>query len=208
MHHVNQSIVKETLIDFIRHGEPEGGRRYRGNAVDDALSEKGWQQMWDAVGDRPPWQYIISSPLRRCSAFAEALADRFGLEFSTDERLREVGFGNWEGLSPDEIISRNRAEYEAFYRDPCRNRPAGAETLEDFGRRVAHALQDVLSEYNGKHVLVVAHAGVVRAALGHILNTDPIAWYRTRVDNAAFTRLRQDRYGKRLEFHNRLRLDV
>ena len=64
--------MKETLIDFIRHGEPEGGRRYRGNAVDDALSEKGWQQMWGAVGDRPPWQQIISSPMRRCSAFAEA----------------------------------------------------------------------------------------------------------------------------------------
>jgi len=191
----------------MRHGEPEGGRRYRGNAVDDPLSETGWQQMWDAVGEQPPWRHIISSPMRRCSAFAEALADRCGLDFNTDDRLREVGFGRWEGLSPDEIISRNRAEYEAFYRDPCRNRPAGAEALENFGRRVAHALQDVLSEYNGKHVLVVAHAGVIRAALGYILNTDPVAWYRTRIDNAAFTRFRHDRYGNRLEFHNRLRLE-
>jgi broad specificity phosphatase PhoE len=48
---------------------------------------------------------------------------------------------------------------------------------------------------------------VVRAALGDILNADPAAWYRTRIDNAAFTRVRNDRYGSKLEFHNRLKLD-
>ena len=199
--------MRETLIDFIRHGEPEGGRRYRGNAVDDALSEKGWQQMWDAVGERPPWQQIVSSPMRRCSAFAEKLADGCGLDLRIDDRFREVGFGCWEGLSPDEILARNPEDYEAFYRDPVRNRPAGAETLEDFGQRVAAALEDILSHHKVQHVLVVAHAGVVRAVLGYVLNTDPVAWYRTRIDNAAFTRFRNDRYGNKLEFHNRPRLD-
>lgn len=199
--------MNDTLIDFLRHGEPVGGRRFRGNGADDPLSEKGWQQMWDAVGERLPWQRIISSPMRRCSAFAEALADKCGLELRMDDRFREVGFGCWEGLSPDEIIARSPREYAAFYRDPCRNRPQGSEALEDFGQRVTQALQDVFSDYPGEHVLVVAHAGVVRAALGYILNADPAAWYRTRIDNAAFTRFRSDRYGNKLEFHNRLRLD-
>lgn len=206
IHHVNQSIVKETFIDFMRHGEPEGGRRYRGNAVDDPLSEKGWQQMWNAVGEQRPWQHIISSPMRRCSAFAEALAEECALELSIDDRFREVGFGRWEGLSPDEIISANPKDYEAFYRDPCRNRPAGAETLEDFGQRVAQGLEDALSDHQGQQVLIVAHAGVIRAALGYILHVDPVAWYRTRIDNAAFTRFRSGRYGNKLEFHNRLSL--
>ena len=39
-----------TTIDLIRHGEPVGGRKYRGQ-TDDPLSEKGWEQMWKAVGD-------------------------------------------------------------------------------------------------------------------------------------------------------------
>ena len=198
--------MKETLIDLIRHGEPEGGRRYRGNAVDDPLSTKGWKQMWDAVGERPPWQYIISSPMRRCSAFAEALAEKCALGLGIDDRFREVGFGCWEGLSPDEVIAANPEDYEAFYRDPCRNRPAGAEALEDFGRRVVQGLEDALSDHQGQHVLIVAHAGVIRAALGHVLQVDPVLWYRTRIDNAALTRFRSGRYGDRLEFHNRLSL--
>ena len=57
MHHVSQSIVKETLVDFIRHGEPEGGRRYRGNAVDDVLSEKGWQTGLGIDATRPTEHY-------------------------------------------------------------------------------------------------------------------------------------------------------
>ena len=55
-----------TLIDIIRHGEPVGGKRYRGQ-IDDPLSEKGWQQMRDAVAGHNPWDVIISSPLARCN---------------------------------------------------------------------------------------------------------------------------------------------
>ena len=44
-------LNRETTIDLLRHGEPLGGGRYRGQ-MDDALSEKGWQQMWQAVAGR------------------------------------------------------------------------------------------------------------------------------------------------------------
>lgn len=193
----------ETLIDFLRHGEPVGGRRYRGDGADDPLSEKGWQQMWDAVGDRGPWQQIVSSPLRRCLDFAAALSERDAVPLSVDERFREVGFGSWEGRTRAEIIAADESEYRAFYRDPLRNRPAGSEPLEAFGERVAEALTDSLRGYAGKHLLVVAHAGVIRAALGFVLRADPAGWYRTRVDNAAFTRILANAGGLRLEFHNR-----
>jgi len=196
--------VGETLIDFLRHGEPVGGRRYRGNGADDPLSEKGWRQMWDAVGDRGPWQQIVSSPLRRCLEFAAALSERDAVALSVDERFREVGFGSWEGRTRAEIIAADESEYRAFYRDPLLNRPPGAEPLESFGGRVAEALTEALRAHAGKHVLVVAHAGVIRAALGFVLQADPVSWYRTRVDNAAFTRILANPAGLRLEFHNRV----
>ncbi len=195
--------MSDTLVDFIRHGEPVGGRRYRGDGVDDPLSEKGWQQMWAAVGEPVPWQRVVSSPLQRCRAFALALAEKHRLPLSVEQRFREVGQGVWEGLSPDEILQRDPDAYAAFHHDPCRNRPPGAEPLDAFGRRVAEALDELFSDSPGEHVLVVAHAGVIRAALGHVLQADPLAWYRVRVDNAALTRFRRGPYGSKLEFHNR-----
>ena len=198
--------MTDTLIDFLRHGEPVGGRRYRGDGADDPLSDKGWQQMWEAVDGGAPWTQIVSSPMQRCHAFALTLQEKLGIPLSVDERFREVGLGSWEGQSPDEIISRNEAEYRAFYEDPQRNRPSGSEPLDDFGLRVASAFRDVLAEQTEGHVLVVTHAGVIRAALGYVLQAAPVAWYRTRIDNAAFTRFLSGAYGIKLEFHNRPRL--
>jgi probable phosphoglycerate mutase len=195
--------MKETLVDFFRHGEPVGGRRYRGDGADDPLSEKGWAQMWAAVADFVPWQRVVTSPMRRCSAFAEALAAKHGLPLRVEHRFREVGQGSWEGLSPEEIIERDPRSYRDFYLDPVRNRPPGAEPLEAFGQRVAQAYRDVVATHAGEHVLVIAHAGVIRAALCHVLQSDPVAWYRTRIDTAGLTRFRHGEYGDKLEFHNR-----
>ncbi len=195
-----------TLIDFIRHGQPVGGHRYRGHGVDDPLSEKGWRQMWHTVGDAAPWDRIISSPMKRCRTFAEALADQRRLPLDIDERFREVGFGVWEGQSPDDIIARDPEEFAAFYRDPVRNRPSGAEPLQDFGQRVGAAIDGALARCAGEHLLIVAHAGVIRAALGHVLQADLLAWYRAKVPNAAITRFQLTEYGLQLVFHNRTRL--
>ena len=57
-------MANETIIDIIRHGEPVGGTRIRGNGVDDPLSERGWQQMWVAVQNAPTWSRIITLPIR------------------------------------------------------------------------------------------------------------------------------------------------
>jgi alpha-ribazole phosphatase len=199
--------MTDTTIDFLRHGEPVGGRRYRGDGVDDPLSDKGWRQMWDAVGEVVPWTRVVSSPLRRCRAFALALADRDRLPLSIEARFREVGLGAWEGLSPHDVLRDDPAAYAAFYRDPCRNRPPGAESLESFGARVGAALEALFAGCSGQHLLVVAHAGVIRAVLGQVLQSEPVAWYRTRVDNAGLTRVRRGQYGTRLEFHNCRSLD-
>ncbi len=191
-----------TLIDIIRHGEPEGGQRFRGNGCDDPLSAKGWEQMRHAVGEAAPWQRIISSPLRRCAAFARELAERHQLPLSIDERFKEVGFGVWEGQSPQQLIARDRQAYEAFYDDPVHQRPTGAEPLEAFSARIRAALVDTAATYGGQHLLLVAHAGVIRATVGDILAAPPERWYRISVDNAHFCRIRYDRRGALLEAHN------
>ena len=159
-----------TRIDVIRHGEPVGGRRYRGHGVDDPLSETGWQQMWAAIPETPPWDLIVSSPLLRCAAFANALAERSQIPCKIVDAMKEIGFGEWEGKTPDEIVAHDPEALERFINDPIHNRPEGAESLEDFSARVWAAYQDIVKEYQGKHILIVAHAGVVRAITANVLS--------------------------------------
>jgi len=194
--------MNETIIDFIRHGEPEGGRAFRGHSIDDPLSEKGWQQMRDAVGEHCPWSHIISSPLQRCSAFANELATRHTLSVTIDDRFKEVGFGDWEGQTPEQLQQNRADEYNAFYADPVKNRPMGAEELDKFISRVVTAYNDVKDRYAGKHILIVAHAGVIRAAISHVLDTSPLGLYRIKVNNAGIARIRTTERGDILEFLN------
>jgi len=161
-----------TQIDVIRHGEPVGGRRYRGHGVDDPLTEKGWQQMWDAVADRPDWQHIASSPLSRCLDFAQQLSKKLKIGYSVDDRFKEIGFGTWEGLTSDEILANDIDALNRFYKDPIKNRPEGAEPLESFSKRVWDAYEDISRKHVNEKVLIVGHAGVVRAITANILGMD------------------------------------
>ncbi len=158
-----------TYIDIIRHGEPVGGRRYRGYSVDDPLTEKGWTQMRAAVPETPQWQHIVSSPLKRCLEFGQELANDLQISFSIIDNMKEIGFGDWEGKTPEDILAEDSEALNHFYNDPVHHRPKGAEPLNSFSQRVWSAYQSILEQHQGKHVLVVAHAGVARAITANIL---------------------------------------
>jgi len=191
-----------TLLDYLRHGRPTGGSRYRGHGVDDPLSELGWQQMRETTAGIDGWNRIVSSPMKRCIAFAEWLARERDLPLSVEQDLREVGFGSWEGVARRELRERRRAEYEAFYADPVNNRPPGAEPLAAFGARVGAVFDRLVDAHPGEHLLMVAHAGVIRATLGHVTRSPPTAWYRAEVDNAGLSRFSHDALGPKLVTHN------
>lgn len=189
-----------TTLDLMRHGEPVGGRRYRGQ-IDDPLSEKGWAQMRTAVGDARPWTGIVSSPLVRCSAFAESLSRQHGLPLTLDARLMEVGFGVWEGRTAEEIEQDAPGTVARFKADPVNARPAGAEPLAGFQARVVAGLEALLAQHAGQHVLLVGHAGVIRMALAWALHIPLEHVYRIEVASASLTRLRFDGGRASLVFH-------
>lgn len=193
---------QDTLIDLLRHGEPVGGRAYRGNSVDDPLTGTGWQQMRKAVGQYTQWDRIITSPLRRCREFAEELGDRINVTVTIETEFREVGFGAWEGKSPGEIVEADPESYEAFYRDPEHCRPDGAEPLNEFSDRVIGAFDTLVQTCNGGNALVVSHAGVMRAIIAHVLVAPPSSMYRLRIDNGGMVRIRYNAHGPKLEFLN------
>jgi alpha-ribazole phosphatase len=193
-----------TIIDLIRHGEPEGGARYRGHAIDDPLSAKGWQEMWAGVGEHAPWQHILTSPMRRCREFANALGARHNLPVRVEPDLREIGFGAWEGLSKNEVKQRHGlAQYQAFCQDPVNCRPPGAEDLGAFIERTSQVYIRATQNFVGQHLLMVAHAGVIRALVAHVLQAPPQALYRIKVDTGHVSRIFHDEFSAKLEFHNR-----
>ena len=186
-----------TWLDLLRHGEPVGGRKYRGQ-TDDPLSDKGWAEMRAAVAGERPWTAIVSSPLARCIEFAEWLALETGLPLAVDPRLKEVGFGNWEGKRGEDLTAQDPDRLFRFKHDPIGQRPEGAEPVDAFYRRVEAALADIHEQHAGGHPLVVAHAGVIRMAVCRTLGMPPANAYRINIASAALTRIKIERRAGRI----------
>lgn len=189
-----------STIDLLRHGEPEGGVRYRGDGVDDRLSERGWAQMWAAVGEFSDWTHVVSSPLLRCRCFGEAVAQRYDLPLAVDGRFREMGFGAWEGRRHQEVQKADPEAYYAFFKDAVHHRPPGSEPLDTFYARVRSGLLSVFDEYPEGHILLVCHLGVMRAATALALDMPLSALFRMHAPYAGRIRLRRTLRGIELWF--------
>ena len=149
--------------------------------------------MRDAVADHCPWDSIISSPLSRCAEFAEELGQRHSLSVKLEPKFMEIGFGAWEGQTAKQIQQQTPGALEAFWRDPVCNRPEGAEPLHEFRKRIESAWNNLLEQYENKHVLVVCHAGVIRMSMQYMLGMPIENVFRIKVANAGLTRILVDR---------------
>jgi len=151
-------------LDLLRHGETELGGGLRGS-LDDALTDKGWAQMREAVAQQGPWDRLVSSPLQRCARFAEELAVQSGLPIELDSNLQELHFGAWEGQSAAALMETDAEGLGLFWADPYRFTPPEGEPVSAFSDRVLGAVARLHQAYAGERVLLISHGGVMRLLL-------------------------------------------
>ncbi|MDP5239152.1 alpha-ribazole phosphatase [Uliginosibacterium sp. 31-16] len=110
---------------------------------------------------------LLSSPLTRCRLLAEALGEPV-----FDARLMEIDFGSWELRAWDEI---ERHLIDAWAADPLHFRAHGGESVMQMAERAISALQQALAE-EPRPVVIVGHAGPLRALAGHLQGMPPQSW--------------------------------
>jgi broad specificity phosphatase PhoE len=167
---------------FVRHGETawnEAGR-YQGRS-DPPLSPKGEAQAravaeslrHGAIG------MIISSPLRRAYQTALAVGDNAGLSIVRDERLAELGFGDWEGLTQAEVKRLWPELLRQWKRFPDNVRFPHGECLALAQQRLTSFLRcpPWTPEAGQGMIVVVAHAAIIRIAR-LMAQRMPLAAYR------------------------------
>jgi alpha-ribazole phosphatase len=157
-----------TRLLLIRHGEPHADSRGRCyGTLDYGLSDLGRRQSAELARRLAGVALagVVSSPRTRAQETARAL----GPITRTDERLRELDFGDLEGRRYEEIEHELPDLYRRWMAEPTRVRFPGGEGLEDLRRRTAEAVAEVVARSPGGTIAVVTHAGVVRATLADAL---------------------------------------
>ena len=148
---------------LVRHGETDWNRdgRWQGGS-DTELNDLGRDQARALAAELDgDIDVVYSSDLARARETAEIVSAKLGLDVRLDPRLRERGFGEWEGLTSTEIEERFG---EADQRWRAGEGPGAddAEPFEDFSARINDFLADVLRLHPGEQVLVVSHGGSIR----------------------------------------------
>ncbi|MBN1261553.1 MAG: histidine phosphatase family protein [Anaerolineae bacterium] len=166
--------MEDLRIWLVRHGEStwNASGRMQGWA-DPPLSEDGrWQAARLALRfGQHTLAGIISSPLDRARQTAEAIAAVAGLDVLVDERLKEHGMGEAQGLTWEDMVGRWPELPDVEARGiSIRAHVPGAESLPGFKVRVQEAFAAICRDFYTGDVVVVGHGGTFRAYLGMILN--------------------------------------
>ena len=155
-------------IDLLRHGETTLSHTLRGH-LDDDLTEQGWLQMQSTIQQYittpVDWDVIISSPLRRCRRFAEHLADQLELPMRVNDHIKEMYFGDWEGISTQAIYEAEPKRLANFWQFPTQYHAPNGESLIQFQQRVMCGFDEIyeqMQRQDWNKALVVTHGGVIK----------------------------------------------
>lgn len=198
-------LTKETFTDLIliRHGQTattKAGGLSGGGEIGPELDEEGLAQVTRGAAlvkqvgryvwtDVKPAEVLIASPMRRAQQTAQAVAARTGLKIETDQRLREVEFGDWHDLTPQEVEARWPGQIARFFAAGDL-RPDNGESVADVGQRITPLLAELPRKYPGKTVVLAAHAVTIRALIGAAMGWPVDTWCRIRIPLASISGLR------------------
>lgn len=186
----------------MRHGEVAGNAGENRAFVgwgDPPLNEWGWKQA-KAVGERLKTEKIkavYSSDLQRARNTAAEVALRHGLEVCVDADLREVNYGKWDGLSEAQLLQRYSQEWLARQEDPWNVATLEGENHAQMWARVLPKWNALLERHCEENrgescdgaVVLVAHNGLLRILICHLLGMPFGNFKRIRTSNGGITRV-------------------
>jgi len=178
-----------TCIILVRHGQTEWNRieRFRGRA-DVPLNEAGLVQA-EATGMRVAAEWkpaaVYSSPLSRAIKTAEAIAQHFDLPVQIQPGLADIDYGEWQGLTPDEVRDRWPAELQAWYHQPDEAIIPGGETLAQLRSRSMSTINELSARHAEQTIVLVGHTVINRIILLGLLGLGNERFWHIKQDTCA-----------------------
>jgi len=181
----------ETRFWWVRHApvRVNGARIYGQLDLDcDCSSDQVFVGLSKYLPEGSVW---VTSNLRRThqTAAAIARAGLMGPAAIVEPAFSEQHLGSWQGLTRQEIVHLRKSCPHSVWLAPAAERPEGGESFEDLISRVREGILRLTTVHPGRDIVVVAHAGTIRAALAIALELPSEAALSFQVENCAVTRL-------------------
>jgi len=182
------------MMDFIliRHGDTlwTQQKRYQGT-TDVSLSPEGKKKMRALAKTlrsvNADW--LCTSSLARGRESGKIIAQSLGIKAIEDSRLNEVGFGQWEGKTSEELLKENNPIYKEWMKGRLVT-PKGGESFYSLQKRIRGFLKDCLKHDENKKIVIVSHSGAIRMIVLEALGLPIDCLFYFRIDPASVTILR------------------
>lgn len=185
-----------TRLLIVRHGQTDWNisGRFQGQ-TDIPLNATGHKQAHSLARRlaAEPLAAIYASDLQRAWLTADTIHQALPRDgrcpLIAEPRLREMCFGEWEGLTYNEIQERCPGLLRRWESDLEHISPPAGETLLDMAARVQSAYQVILAAHPGRSVLLVAHGGPLQTLIAQALGMPPGRFWQIHLSNASLSEL-------------------
>jgi len=193
-----------TILWLVRHGVPADVAGRCHGRLDVPLSAVGIAQARDAASRlaQENISAVYSSGLRRAIETAQVLAEALRLDMTTISALAEIDFGDFEGMTYEEIQLRYPEAFEHWMQYPTDAQFPNGEKFSDMRTRVNGALDWLLRHHRNESIAIVAHSGVIRLLLGQALSMPADQIFRLSQSYGAINRIRYSENGPIVELVN------
>lgn len=181
-----------TKVILVRHGQTLWNleMKYQGHC-DVALTDKGIQQAELAANRLANEEVsaVYASDLNRAFKTAECIANKHNLGVTAIPELREINFGDWEGMTfegiSDPTNSHWSEEMSKVFSHPGEAQIPGGETFHEVKERAMAALKQLVAKHPNQTIVVVSHGGTIRTVLCDILDIHLNNIWKIKQDNTA-----------------------
>ncbi|MCC5910257.1 MAG: alpha-ribazole phosphatase [Clostridiaceae bacterium] len=175
---------------LVRHGETEENRNSRFCGWTDApLNELGRLQAQKVAAALKDVELdaIYTSNLKRAKETASYIKEYNECIIYEVEQLKELNFGKVEGLTIEEIKQNHPDIYSGLENDYIKVKFPSGESLEEMHHRVVMAVDKILQDHQDENILLVAHSGVIRSIIAHLLTGDITYHWNFKVEHCSIS---------------------
>lgn len=187
---MERKIRKVTVLYLVRHGETDWNRENRCQGhIDTELNSEGILQA-EAIAQRLAGEsidFIYSSALKRAYTTAQIINDQLSAKLIKNESLNEINFGEWEGLTLEEMKERSDYNYDHWRLTPHLATFPGEKSLKNVQDRAIEFVNEIIKKHNGKNILIVSHGGVLKLTILGILGINLEAYNKFFIGNASLS---------------------
>ncbi len=187
-------MENNTEIIFIRHGETDlnKARLYFGH-MDPSLNETGRSQLENTrrllLGREGNIDAVFSSDLKRCTESMDILEIDKNIEKKLEKDLREINFGVFEGKTYEEIKEEFPEEVKNMQKDWKNFKSEKGESLQEVMERTVRRLDEIISSYKDKKIVIVTHAGVIQTLVSYYLSGNLDNYWKFKINNGSLTKM-------------------